>query len=105
MEGKMVRGDLFLRVLVKDGERALLLRDGRTVRALEPGLHRLFDPLGALKAETFNVVRTEFPAERYAVLKAERPELAAQLFEAVGTRPDPPAIVRLAGSPTPLIAP
>jgi regulator of protease activity HflC (stomatin/prohibitin superfamily) len=101
----MVRVDLFLRVLVKDGERALLLRDGRTVRALEPGLHRLFDPRGALKAETFNVVRAEFPAERYAVLKAERPELAAQLFEAVETRADELAIVGLDGRPTHLMAP
>ena len=101
----MIRADLFLRVLVKDGERALLLRDGRTVRALEPGLHRLFDPLGALKAETFNVVRAEFPAERYAVLKAERPELAAQLFEAVETRADELAIVSLDGRPTHLMAP
>ncbi|NJM92010.1 MAG: hypothetical protein HC861_04635 [Rhodospirillaceae bacterium] len=33
----MVRIDLFLRVLVKDGERALLLRNGRCVRVLEPG--------------------------------------------------------------------
>lgn len=101
----MVRVDLFLRVLVKDGERALLLRDGRCVRVLEPGLHRLFDPLGALKAETFNVVRAEFPAERYAVLKAERPQLAAQLFEAVETRADELAIVCLDGRPTHLMAP
>ena len=63
----MARVGLFLRVLVKDGERALLLRDGRCVRVLEPGLHRLFDPLGALKAESFSVVRAEFPGERYAV--------------------------------------
>ena len=101
----MARVGLFLRVVVKDGERALLLRDGRCVRALEPGLHRLFDPLGALKAECFNVVRAEFPAERYAVLKAERPEIAAALFEAVETRADELAIVSLDGRPTHLMAP
>ena len=101
----MVRVDVFLRVLVKDGERALLLRDGRCVRVLAPGLHRLFDPLGALKAETFSVVRAEFPAERYAVLKAERPELAVQLFEAVETRADELAIISLDGRPTHLMAP
>jgi regulator of protease activity HflC (stomatin/prohibitin superfamily) len=101
----MVRVDLFLRVLVKDGERALLLRDGRYVRVLEPGLHRLFDPLRKLKVEIFNVVRTEFPAERYAVLKAECAELAAQLFEAVETHADELAIVSLDERPAHLMAP
>jgi regulator of protease activity HflC (stomatin/prohibitin superfamily) len=105
MEGVMVRVGLTLRVLVKDGERALLLRNGRYVRALEPGLHRLFDPLRRLSVETFGVVRAEFPAERYAVIKAEKPELAAALFEAVETHADELAIVSLDGRPTHLMAP
>lgn len=101
----MLRVGLTLRVLVKDGERALLLRDGRYVRALEPGLHRLFDPLARLKVETFGVVRAEFPAERFAVIKAERPDLAAKLFTAVETRADELAIVSLDGRPAHLMAP
>jgi regulator of protease activity HflC (stomatin/prohibitin superfamily) len=68
---------------VTDGERALLTRNGRLERVLEPGRHLLFDWRHQLTAEVFNVVRTEFNAERYAVLKAARPDLAAQLFEAV----------------------
>lgn len=32
------------------------------------------------------MVRTEFSAERYAVLKAARPDLAAELFEVVETK-------------------
>src|SRR5215203_6598060 len=71
---------------VKDGERALLTRNGRLERVLEPGRHRLFDLRRQLTAEIFNVVRTEFPAERYAVLKAARPDLATELFEAVETK-------------------
>jgi len=39
------------------------------------------DPQHALKAEVRDVVRAEFPADRYAVLKAARPDLAAELFE------------------------
>src|SRR5262245_35146909 len=105
MEGDMTRSILFLRVLVKDGERALLQRDGRYVGVLGPGAHRLFDPLWKLKAETFGVVRTEFPGERYAVLKAERPEIAAELFEAVETLADELAIVSLDGRPAHLMAP
>ncbi len=37
-----------LSVIVKDGERALLTRDGRFERVLEPGRHTLFDPSGKL---------------------------------------------------------
>src|ERR1043166_538103 len=73
-EGERVvsRDLLSLTVTVKDGERALLLRNGRLDRVLAPGRHRFVDPLRALSAEVLAVVRTEFPAERYAVLKAER---------------------------------
>ena len=77
---------LILRVTVKDGERALVTRNGRLERVLAPGRHRLFDPRRELAAEVLGVVRTEFPAARYAVLKAARPDLAAELFEAVETK-------------------
>ena len=50
-------------------------------------------------------MRTEFPAERYAVLKAARPDLAAELFEAVETKADEIAIVSLDGRPVHLMAP
>ena len=87
MEKCMNRYLLMLRATVKDGERALLLRNGRHERVLGPGRHSLFDPKRELAIETFQVVRAEFSAERYAVIKAERPEIAAELFEAVETRP------------------
>ena len=90
---------------VKDGERALLTRDGRLERVLGPGRHRLFDLRRQLTAEIFNVVRTEFPAERYAVLKAARPDLAAELFEAVETKANEIAIVSLDGRPVHLMTP
>jgi regulator of protease activity HflC (stomatin/prohibitin superfamily) len=96
---------LMLRVTVKDGERALLTRDGRLEQVLEPGRHRLFDPLGTLAVEGFAVVRAEFPADRYAVLKAARPDLTATLFEAVETKADELAIVKLDGRPTHLMGP
>ncbi|MBR0715183.1 slipin family protein [Bradyrhizobium liaoningense] len=96
---------LMLNVTVKDGERALLTRNGQLMRVLAPGRHRLFDPLHELKAELFDVVRAEFPADRYAVLKAARPDLAAELFEAVETRADEIAIVSLDGRPVHLLTP
>jgi regulator of protease activity HflC (stomatin/prohibitin superfamily) len=93
------------RVTVKDGERAFLLRNGRYERVLEPGRHALLDPRHELAVELHNVVRAEFAAERYAVLKSARPDLAAALFEAVETKADEVAIVSLDGRPTHLMAP
>src|SRR5918992_4895659 len=101
----MTRHLLTLRVTVKDGERAFLTRNGRLERVLEPGRHTLFDPRHELTAELHNVVRAEFPAERFAVLKAARPDLAAELFEPIETKADEVAIVKLDGRPTHLLAP
>jgi regulator of protease activity HflC (stomatin/prohibitin superfamily) len=94
-----------LRVTVKDGEHALLMRNGRFEQALGPGRHRFFDPARNLTAELFQVVRAEFPADRYAVLKAARPDLARELFEAVETRAGEIAIVSLDGRPSHLMGP
>jgi regulator of protease activity HflC (stomatin/prohibitin superfamily) len=96
---------LMTHVTVKDGERALLTRNGRLERVLEPGRHRLFDPFNRLTVQVFNVVRVEFPAERYAVLNAARPDLTAELFEVVETKADEIAIVSLDGRPVHLMTP
>ena len=96
---------LMLRVTVKDGERALLTRNGRFERVLEPGRHRLLDPKRELAAELFQVVRADFPTERYAVLKAARPDLVAELFEAVETGAGEVAIVKLDGRPVIVLGP
>jgi hypothetical protein len=101
----MTRSWLTLDVTVKDGERALLLCNGRVQSALGPGRHRFFDPRRQLTAETFSVIRTEFPADRYAVIKAERPDLAARLFEPIETGADELAIVSLDGRPKHLVGP
>ena len=96
---------LMLRVTVKDGERAFLTRNGRFERVLEPGRHRLLDPKRELAAELFQVVRAEFPTDRYAVLKAARPDLVAELFEAVETGAGEIAIVKLDGRPVIVLGP
>jgi regulator of protease activity HflC (stomatin/prohibitin superfamily) len=96
---------LMAHLTVKDGERALLTRNGRLEHVLEPGRHRLFDPRRELTAELLNVVRAEFPAERYAVLNTARPDLAADLFEVVETKANEIAIVRLDGRPVLVMTP
>jgi regulator of protease activity HflC (stomatin/prohibitin superfamily) len=72
-----------LRVTVKDGERAFLVRNGRLERVLEPGRHTLFDPRREIAVEVMPVVHAEFPADRYAVLRAARPDIAEALFSLV----------------------
>jgi regulator of protease activity HflC (stomatin/prohibitin superfamily) len=94
-----------LSVTVKDGERAVVTRDGRFERVLEPGRHKLFDPAQRIAVELYNVVRAEFPADRFAVLKAARPDLAAELFELVEPRAGELAIVSLDGRPVHLVGP
>jgi regulator of protease activity HflC (stomatin/prohibitin superfamily) len=92
-------------VTVKDGERALVSRNGQLERVLAPGRHRLFDPLNRLTVELCNVVRTEFSAERYAVVKAARPDLVGNLFEAIETGANEIAIVSLDGRPVHMMTP
>ncbi len=101
----MNRSVLMLHVTVKDGERAFLTRNGRFERVLEPGLHRLFDPLRELAVEVFTTVRSEFPPDRFAVLKADHPDLAATLFEVVETGAGEVAVVNFDGRPAHLFGP
>lgn len=101
----MIRQLFVLHVTVKDGERALLFRNGRCERVLEPGRHRLLDPRQVLTIETFPVVRAEFLADRYAVLNAEHPALADALFEPVQTGANELAVVSFDGRPTYLVGP
>ena len=101
----MSRLFLMLDVTVKDGERAILKRDGRFERVLEPGRHRLFDPMRKLTADVYQVVRTEFRLDDYNVLKAARPDLADALFETVETLAGELAVVSFDGRPTHLVGP
>ncbi|MGH6771261.1 MAG: SPFH domain-containing protein [Xanthobacteraceae bacterium] len=94
-----------LRIAVKDGERAILGRNGRFERVLEPGRHTLFDPGRQYSVDLHQVVQAEYPAGHYAILKASRPDLVAELFEAVETKADEVAIVVLDGRPVHLMGP
>lgn len=93
----------WLKFVVKDGERALLWRNGRLERALGPGSHALFDPSRALTAEIFSIVRAEMPIERARLIVATRPDLAAELFEIVEAKAGEIAIVALDGEPKVLV--
>jgi regulator of protease activity HflC (stomatin/prohibitin superfamily) len=96
---------LFLTVVVKDDERALLSRDGKFARVLGAGRHRFFDPLARLSVETFKIVRGEIAFDRYATIASVDAQAAAETFVAVQTRAGEVAVVSFDGQPTHLMTP
>jgi hypothetical protein len=101
----MPRKFLMLRVTVNEGQRGLLSRNGRFRRVLGPGRYLWFDPRRRISAEVFGTARTEFPADRYKMLKATHPEVAAMLFTMVETRANEIAVVNFDGRPAHLLGP
>ncbi len=100
-----MRAGLYLTVVVKDDERALLSRDGKFVRVLCAGRHRLLDPFARLSADTFKVVRGEIGWDRYATIASVDATAAAENFVAVQTGAGEVAVVSFDGQPTHLMTP
>ncbi len=73
------------RVLVGDQERALLIRDKRFERALEPGRHWVWLMPGAVEVEFHNVKALEFQSTWVDYLVKERAEVVSRLFTVVET--------------------
>ncbi len=96
---------LMFSVLVKDGERAFLMRNGRLERLFGPGRFRAFDFKGELSAEVVKVTRAEVPAERALLVEKQYPEIAEANFEIVQTGPNEAAIVSFDGEPFHLVRP
>lgn len=92
-------------VVIKDDERAFLVRDGRFVRLLPPGRFTTFDPAHHLTAEIVKVMRAEIAPERALLLQKTQRPVAEQNFEIVQTGPTEVAIVSLDGEPKLLVAP
>jgi regulator of protease activity HflC (stomatin/prohibitin superfamily) len=101
----MRRLGLWFEAVVKDDERALLMRDGRLVRLLEPGRHRVLDPARRLSAETVKVARAEIAIEKARLIARTAPAIAEANFEIVQTGSGEVAIVSLDGEPKQLIGP
>jgi regulator of protease activity HflC (stomatin/prohibitin superfamily) len=93
----MSRSLFYLETVVKDEERAFVSRDGRFQRVLEPGRHRIFDPLKRVTVETFKVVRADFPLERISLLESVAPDVVATCFEVVRVEPGTFAFVNFDG--------
>jgi hypothetical protein len=93
------------KVVVKDDERAFLLRDGRFERLLGPGRFVALDYGRRLTAETVKVVRAEIAADKALLLAKTHPAVAAEHFEIVQIGANEVAIVSLDGEPKHLVLP
>jgi regulator of protease activity HflC (stomatin/prohibitin superfamily) len=93
------------KVVVKDDERAFLVRDGRFERLLGPGRFVALDYGRRLTAEVVKVARAEIAADKALLFANSHPAVAAEHFEIVEVGPNEVAIVSLDGEPKHLVLP
>jgi regulator of protease activity HflC (stomatin/prohibitin superfamily) len=93
------------KVIVKDDERAFLVRDGRFERLLGPGRFVALDYGRRLTAEVVKVARAEIAADKALLFAKAHPDVAAEHFEIVQAGAGEVAIVSLDGEPKHLILP
>jgi len=79
--------------IVRKHERGLLFKQGDFVRFLEPGVHRLFDPLHRLKVELHNIMAPEFEHSLKELFLKEFPADVVRLFAKVETGTDQVAVI------------
>ncbi len=101
----MARLSFWTTAVVKDDERAFLLRDGRFVRLLEPGRFADFDPFSQLSVEIVKVLRAEIAPEKALLLAKTEPDVASDNFAIVQPGATEVAIVSMDGEPKLLVLP
>jgi regulator of protease activity HflC (stomatin/prohibitin superfamily) len=95
---------MYTSFIVSEKQRGLLIRDGRFIRMLEPGRHRLLDVMSRCEVELFDA--TGVFASPWAELIAKRnPEIAADYFTTVRVDEGKVAIVRMDGRASLLVRP
>jgi regulator of protease activity HflC (stomatin/prohibitin superfamily) len=102
---RAVKTRLMFKVVVKDDERAFLVRDGRFERLLGPGRFATMDLGQRLTAEVVKVVRAEIAADKAMLFAKAHSEVAAEHFEIVQAGANEVAIVSLDGEPKHLVLP
>ena len=93
------------KIVVKDDERAFLVRDGRFERLLGPGRFVALDYGRRLTAEVVKVARAEIAADKALLFAKAHPAVAAEHFEIVQVGANEVAIVSLDGEPKHLVMP
>ena len=86
-------------ITVMEGQRVLVLKNGKFATILRPGKHRFMSMNDRFDAEIHNLARPEFDSAYETVLFAERPDLAREHLTEVRTGPDEVAVVYRDGKP------
>jgi regulator of protease activity HflC (stomatin/prohibitin superfamily) len=73
----------FRKVIVHKNERGFLFKEGDFIKALEPGIHRYFDPFGKIKVELYNLSTPEFSHPLTDFLLKTQPQVIAEYFTVV----------------------
>ena len=68
------------RIVIGDGERGLVHRNRRFERVLEPGVHRMFDPLGRIEVRTYDIAAPEYAGHDVDALVARLGERLGETF-------------------------
>ena len=71
------------RYVIAQHERGVLLEDRSIVKILEPGIYRMFDPLGRVAVEVQDLTVAEFNHRYEDVLIREKPDLVAEYFQVI----------------------
>ena len=68
------------RIVIGDGERAVLYRDRQFERVLAPGVHRISDPLKRIEVRTYNIAAPEYAGHDVDALIARLGERLGETF-------------------------
>lgn len=73
----------FKRIVIAQHERGLFLKDRSLTAVLEPGVHRIFDPLRRVEVQIHDLTVTEFTHPQADTFVKSVPELVARHFHVV----------------------
>ena len=73
----------YKRIVIAQHERGLYLKDRSIKKILAPGVYRIFDPLGRVSVEVYNLTVAEFEHPYIDVLLTEQSALCERHFQVV----------------------
>lgn len=90
--------------VIAENQRGLLIKDGRVIRMLEPGRHRVWDWLGRLRVET-DLATGVFNSPWAEIIEKRHPEIAAANFVIVRPLEGQVVVVFIDGSASLIVRP
>ena len=73
----------YKRIVIAQHERGIYLKNRSIEKILLPGVYKIFDPLGRISIEVYNLIQAEFDHAHLDVLIKQQGDLCAQYFQIV----------------------